>query len=354
MKIAHVHFYTRDAASTKDWFVRNVGLNAIGSSNNQHTYTEIISLNSSYIVVSSPLTTDSPVAQYLDLHPSGVADIAFEVKDIQTIIDRAKYLELKILQPLQTVCSCQGRFRYAKIQGWNDLQHTLIERIEDRGDLYLPNLEIEFNSSVENFNSYITNIDHIVLNVAAGQLNCAVELYQKLFGFKIQQSFDIHTATSGLYSQALIDDRAQVQFNINEPTSTNSQIQEFIDLNKGSGIQHLALRSQNLIADVERMLRHKVKFLAIPKTYYTHQLYKLINLSETEWQAIVKKQILVDRDRANSQALLMQIFTQPIFEQPTFFLEFIERRQQAKGFGQGNFKALFAAVEREQARVKDR
>ena len=354
MKIAHVHFYTRDAASTKNWFVRNVGLNAIGSSNNKHTYTEIIALNSSCIVISSPLTTSSPVSRYLDLHPSGVADIAFEVEDIRLIIDRAKCFGLKILQPLEIVCTSQGRFRYAKIQGWNDLQHTLIEGIGNQNSRYLPNLEIKSNSTIENFNSHITDIDHIVLNVASGQLNRAVELYQKLFGLKIQQSFDIQTATSGLYSQALIDDRARVQFNINEPTSGNSQIQEFINLNQGSGVQHLALRSQDLIADVERMLRHKVKFLNIPQTYYDRQLYKLTNLSKTEWQAIVQEQILVDCDRTNSPALLMQIFTQPIFEQPTFFLEFIERRQQAKGFGRGNFQALFAAVEREQARIKDR
>ena len=139
------------------------------------------------------------------------------------------------------------------------------------------------------------------------------------------------------------------RFNINEPTSSNSQIQEFIDLNGGSGIQHIALRSQNLIQDVASMQQEDVAFLNIPQSYY-EQLDTTLNLTQEEWEAIANQQILVERDRLNPQSLLMQIFTQPIFEQPTFFLEFIERRQQAQGFGQGNFKELFAAVEREQTK----
>ena len=348
MKIDRVHFYTRDATNTKDWFVRNVGFKAIDSTNNidrnSYTRAEVIVLNSVCLVLESPLGSNSPVARYLDSHPSGVADIVFQVEDVRGIINRAQYLGLEILQDIKTVRSVKGEFRTAKIQGWGDLQHTLIENVTQRCDR---------SSDINpNFNSYITDIDHVVLNVAAGKLNSAVKLYQDLFGFKIQQSFDIQTTTSGLYSQALIDDTGTVQFNINEPTSNNSQIQEFIDRNNGSGIQHLALRSQNLIADVERMQRNKVGFLTIPKTYYSDRLNQLTNLDAREWQAIVKRQILVDSDSTNMRSLLMQIFTQPIFEQPTFFLEFIERRQQAKGFGRGNFKALFEAVETEQNQIK--
>ena len=333
MKIDRVHFYTRDAAKTKNWFMDKIGFKAIARYQNQHTHTEIIALNSACLVFSSPLTGDSPVAKYLDSHPTGVADVAFRVIDIQSIIDRANYLGLDILQPLQICHSDRGTYRSAKIRGWNDLQHTLIEKTNKIQPQQISN-------------SYITDIDHIVLNVAAGKLTSAVELYQTLFGFKIQQSFDIQTQTSGLYSQALIDCSQQVQFNINEPTSDNSQIQEFIDRNNGSGIQHLALRSQNLIADVARMQHNNLTFLNVPQSYYI-QLKQRTNLSAEEWQAIAREQILVDCDSSNSQSLLMQVFTQPIFEQPTFFLEFIERRQQAQGFGRGNFKALFEAVERE-------
>ena len=351
MKIDRVHFYTRNAARTRDWFIDNVGFKAIGSYNDQKTQTEVIVLNSVCLVVSSPLTDSSPVAQYLNTHPSGVADIAFRVKDIQSIVNRAEYLGLAILQHPQIYRSSQGTFKYAKIQGWNCLQHTLIEESTVQPEYCLPEIEIESGATFEYGDRQITSIDHIVLNVAANQLNSAVELYQALFGLKIQQSFNIQTAKSGLSSQALIDNTGRVQFNINEPTCSNSQIQEFIDLNGGSGIQHLALRSQNLIADVARMQQNNLAFLTVPQSYY-RQLSKTLNLTAEERQAIAKLQILVDRDRLNPQSLLMQIFTQPIFERPTFFLEFIERRQEAQGFGRGNFQALFEAVEREQANSK--
>lgn len=345
MKIDHVHFYTRNAARTRNWFIQNVGFKAIGNCINQHTHTEIIVLNSSFLVFSSPLTCASPVAEYLDSHPCGVVDIAFRVKNLAAIIDRSRRLGIKVLQNIQ-LDRIQGSFKSAKIAGWNDLQHTLIEVMND-DDYCLPNLHIKHCATASHFPSEITNIDHVVLNVAKGKLNLAVKLYQALFKFQVQQSFDIQTSKSGLTSQALIDDAGEVQFNINEPTSANSQIQEFIDLNGGSGIQHLALRSQNLIADVARMRDRNLQFLNVPQAYYS-KLKPSLPLNVEEQQAIAKQQILVDSDRHNPQSLLMQIFTQPIFEQPTFFLEFIERRQEAQGFGQGNFKALFEAVEKEQ------
>ena len=354
MKIDHVHFYTRNAARTRDWFIHNVGFQAIGRSINQHTHTEVIALNYAFLVISSPLNTISPVAKYLELHPSGIVDIAFRVKNIKSIISQGKYLGVKILQPLQTYQSLPGKFKAAKITGWNSLRHTLIEATSDKFNYCLPNIDIEPYSLTACFKTNITHIDHVVLNVAKGKLDSAVKLYQALFGFKIQQSFNINTEKSGLTSQALIDDSGEVQFNINEPTSTNSQIQEFINLNGGSGIQHLALRSQNLIADVT-LMQPQINFLTVPQSYYSLLEHKSW-LSKQELQAIVNNQILVDGDRGNlkyqpvARSLLMQIFTQPIFEQPTFFLEFIERRQEAKGFGQGNFKALFEAVEREQVK----
>ena len=347
MKIDRVHFYLKDAVKTKDWFVRNLGFKTVADYDDEHTHTEVVAANSACLVFSSPLTNNSPVANYLNSHPSGVADIVFRVRDIQSIIDRVWDLGLKILQPLQVFQSPWGEFKQIQIQGWESLQHTLIEETVNK--------DATAKESITLTDSQITDIDHIVLNVPAGKLNSAVKLYQTLFGFKVQQSFNIKTKTSGLYSKALIDDSGEVQFNINEPTSSNSQIQEFLDFNNGSGIQHLALRSQNLLDDVARMQQNNVPFLRIPQTYYD-RLDKTLNLTLHEWQAIAKNHILVDGNpvmndgasHKSDRSLLMQIFTQPIFEKPTFFLEFIERRERARGFGQGNFKELFAAVEREQ------
>ena len=341
MKIEHVHFYVRNAARTRDWFIRNVGFKAIGNSINRHTHTELIALKSIFFVLSSPLNSASPVARYLKSHPSGVVDIAFRVKNIRKILDRAGGLGV-ILQNIRQARGNEG-FKYAKIAGWN-IQHTLIEA-SDRVSCCLPNVKLEQHQNVNYDELEITDIDHVVLNVGRDKLDSAVKMYQTLFDFEVQQSFEIQTDRSGLTSQALISQGGEVQFNINQPTSPHSQIQEFIDLNHGSGIQHIALRSQNLIADITK-ISQGLKFLDVPQAYY-HSLESL-SLSAAEHTAIAELQILVDRDRHSPESLLMQIFTAPIFEQPTFFLEFIERRREAKGFGQGNFKALFKAVEREQ------
>ena len=349
MKIDHVHFYTRNAARTKDWFIRRFGFKAIGNCISKHTHTELIGLNSAYFLISSPLNSASPVAKYLTNHPAGVADVAFRVNNLAKIVNRSHSLGIKLLKNVQQRQSDDGSFKFAQIQGWRDLRHTLIETSEHH-DYCLPvaikSNQDEPTKQSQLTQSQITNIDHIVLNVHQGKLDSAVELYQELFDFRIQQSFQIQTSNSGLTSQALIDKEGEVQFNINQPTTANSQIQEFIDFNGGSGIQHLALRSQNLIADIAQMRQRGVKFLTVPQAYY-QGLKPLQSLTTEEREAVARQQILVDSDRHTPESLLMQIFTQPIFAQPTFFLEFIERRKAAQGFGQGNFQALFAAIERQ-------
>ncbi|WP_036479554.1 4-hydroxyphenylpyruvate dioxygenase [Myxosarcina sp. GI1] len=352
MEIAYVHFYTRNAAETSNWFIRNLDFQAIAKSLDNYTQTEVIAGNSVFLLISSPLNSRSPVFRYLQKHPSGVADIAFKVNSLKAVIDKARDLGVKILRFPQIQKTERGNVKVAKIVGWDSLEHTLIETSGDEPISFLPigkerQTEIACNSS-----SGIIDIDHIVLNVAAGQLKAATAWYQSLFGLQVRQSFKIKTDRSGLYSEALADASGKVQFNLNEPTSASSQIQEFLDFNGGSGIQHLALRCDNLIDAVNYMRSREVAFLAIPKAYYRQIEQKSgdrLSLSAREWQAIEQTEILIDWQREHPRSLLMQTFTKPIFERPTFFLEFIERRQQATGFGEGNFQALFEAVEREQS-----
>lgn len=340
MKIDHVHFYVRDATATRDWFIHHLGFQSIYSRQNSYTATEAIANNRVILKISSPLNAASPIAAYLKSHPPGVVDLAFQVKDLEFILAKANDLGVKVGRSLQVHQLDEGIAKSAQIGGWNSLRHTLIEIDQPRETIY----------PTTTTTKDITDIDHIVLNVASEQLTPAVDLYQALFGFKIQQTFNIQTEQSGLYSKALVDASGNVQFNINEPTDPDSQIQRFIDVNRGSGIQHLALRSPNLIQTVTQLRSRGVAFLSVPATYYTNLKQRSIpaNLTESEWQAIATQQILIDGDANSSESLLMQVFTQPVFEQPTFFLEFIERRNQAQGFGQGNFQALFEAVEREQ------
>ncbi len=353
MEIAYVHFYTRNAAETSNWFIRNLDFQAIAKSLDNYTQTEIIASNSVFLLISSPLNSLSPVFRYLQAHPPGVADIAFKVNSLEAVIEKAKDLGVKILRFPQIQKINRGKIKAAKIAGWDSLEHTLIETSGDEPISFLP-LDKERQTAIaRKSSSGIIDIDHIVLNVAAGELKAAAVWYQSLFGLQVRQSFEIKTAYSGLYSEALADASGKVQFNLNEPTSAGSQIQEFLDFNGGSGIQHIALRCDNLIDAINYMRSREVSFLAIPKAYYRQIEQKLgdrLSLSKREWQAIEQAEILIDWQRDRPQSLLMQTFTQPIFERPTFFLEFIERKQQAKGFGEGNFQALFEAVEREQSR----
>lgn len=356
MRIDHVHFYVEDAIASRDWFVNQLGFQAVAGGTN-HTCTQVVKNNSVHFVLSSPLTPLSPVADFLRQHPPGVADIAFCVEDVEDVMTRAIAHGAKVLQPIQQNKSC---LKWGKIAAWGSLTHTLIERRippcppEARGEgeqenCYYPLLaeHLKPYTPVAAVNTF-TGIDHVVLNVATGDLERAVAWYQKTLGFHSQQSFKIQTDRSALHSQVMVSPNSGVQFPINQPASPNSQIQEFLDVNKGSGIQHIALHTQNIVSAIAQFRSRGLSFLPVPPSYYTQLQERRIPLSADQLAEIAQQQILVDWQDSNPQALLLQTFTQPIFGQPTFFFELIERRAQAPGFGEGNFRALFEAIEREQ------
>ncbi len=344
LQIDHVHFYVEDAQMWRDWFVYCLGFQAVNDgifpsfSHHQkslHTYTEVVKSGSVYFLLSSPLLPTSPVAEFLHQHPPGVADVAFAVDDVEALTIKAMSNGATILQPVQDA----GFFKYAKIAAWGGLNHTLITRNKAK------------ISNEENIFPYsITAIDHLVLNVGVGELKSAVNWYQKIFNFQTQQSFNIKTDRSGLHSQVMISPHGHVQLPINEPASPSSQIQEFLEVNRGAGIQHIALLIPNLVDAISRFRSAGLSFLSVPQNYYSQlqQRYKF-SLSLQELQAIAHQEILVDwHEDAPLGQLLLQIFSQPIFSEPTFFFEFIERRSLAQGFGEGNFMTLFQAIEREQ------
>ncbi|MCV3216491.1 VOC family protein, partial [Plectonema radiosum NIES-515] len=190
---------------------------------------------------------------------------------------------------------------------------------------------------------------HIVLNVAVGDLERAVTWYEEVLDFQPQQAFKIKTDRSALYSRVMLSRDGGVQLPINEPASVHSQIQEFLDVNRGAGIQHIALQTPNIVDAIALFRQNGLSLLPVPQSYYSQlKQRKKLPLSAFELEAFARQQILVDWKEDTQKAVLLQIFTQPIFTQPTFFFEFIERRFQAQGFGEGNFQALFEAIEKEQ------
>ncbi|WP_322744231.1 4-hydroxyphenylpyruvate dioxygenase [Planktothrix mougeotii] len=353
MEFDHVHFYVQDAKRTRDWFIHNLGFQGIGSRNLFHTQTEIVYQGSVYFLLSSPLTPESPVAQFLQAHPSGVVDVGFQVQDLELRIKPLLEQGVRVISPLKSY-SYQGEtLKCLTLEGWQGLRHTFTEQTGSFPGKLLPGFPELFPLAAPG----LLSIDHVVLNVQSGDLKTAISWYQNYLGFQPQQSFEIQTERSGLNSQVLVHPQGQVQFPINEPTSANSQIQEFLEINRGSGIQHIALKTSNLGQQVNHLRQRGLSFLTVPDEYYL-QLQNRWHDSPLliDWERLKAEQILIDWEPLTPEAMLLQIFTQPIFEEPTFFFEFIERKictvqgqlRQAQGFGEGNFRALFEAIEREQ------
>jgi 4-hydroxyphenylpyruvate dioxygenase len=345
MEIDSIHFYVSDAARMRDWATSKLGLDdlTIHEAIDPTTSTYRVGNDRFCLKISSPLAPTSVVAKYLQAHPPGVRDIAFRVRSLDEMKQKFDRLKIEIV----ATSSVREDSQWLKISGWGATEHTIVQAPTD---------PIPSRLAITPLTPKITEIDHIVLNVAAGELAPAVAWYRDLFDFQVWQTFDIRTPTSGLASKALVSACGRIRFNINEPSSAHSQIQEFLDANGGAGIQHVALHTNDICRTVDRMQQQGLAFLPIPKPYYTNlksraQTGLANRLKHAEMLDIERLGILVDWREEAPEALLMQIFTQPIFGEPTFFFEIIERRDRAEGFGQGNFQALFEAIERASQRM---
>src|SRR5207249_9615961 len=196
----------------------------------------------------------------------------------------------------------------------------------------------------------IVNVDHIVGNVELGKMNAWASYYADVMGFKNMVHFrddQISTEYTALMSKVMSDGVGKVKFPINEPAKgkKKSQIDEYLEFYRGPGVQHLALRTDNILKTVAELRRRGLMFLRVPDTYYDELRARFADLPEVDVEALKDAAILADRDE---DGYLLQIFTKPVVDRPTVFFEIIERRG-SRGFGLGNFKALFQAIEREQA-----
>ncbi len=339
MQIARVQFVVDNACQWRDWFVEVLGLPVVGDWCEADSHTIVLQAGIDYFWVTAPrsdnpsgaLRERSPAARYLQDHPPGVANVAFVTEDFEGVLDRALAQGAQLVRGPQAgeaeICSPVG------------LHHTL--------------LAASGASPPSPVVTDFTGIDHIVLNVPQGQLAATVAWYEQVFGFQRQQRFVIQTNYSALHSQVLVHPTSGLRWPVNEPASANSQIQEFLEANRGAGIQHLALGTADILATTARRRAAGLRFLPVSPCYYEQAQvrYADLDLGAATWQAIAQQQILLDSQAAPEGAttpLLLQIFTQPIFGAPTFFFEFIERRHQAQGFGEGNFLALVQAIEAEQ------
>ncbi len=278
------------------------------------------------------------IRAFLDKHGCGVKDVAFRVDDVRAALKHAESAKCKIVRDLDT----DEYFTAGSIAAYGDTIHTFVRR--DRQGVFAPGYE-NVAGGIEFSDIHIMMIDHIVANVEV--MDEWVDFYSRVFGFDETAHFDINTGRSALMSKVVGDDEGYIRLPINEPSSKNSQIQEFLDEFNGPGVQHIALLTSHIVDTVLEMKRQGVDFLEVPDSYYELLPSRVGEIHEN-LADLQRAGILVDRDREDGY--LLQLFSKPIFDRPTLFYEIIQRRGNSVGFGEGNFQALFEAIEREQQR----
>jgi 4-hydroxyphenylpyruvate dioxygenase len=298
------------------------------------------------LVLTSAVRSDSEIALHALRHGDGVKDIALRVPDAANAYREAVARGAEGVAEPHTVEDEFGKVELATIATYGDVVHTFVGRNGYEG-AYLPGYVASANGVGDGVG--LLAIDHIVGNVELGKMEFWVEYYERVFGMTEMIHFsddDISTEYSALMSKVMTDGQGKVKFPINEPAEgkRKSQIDEYLEFNEGPGAQHIAMQSSNVVKTVETLQQRGVVFLSTPDTYYEETPKRVGEIDES-WDDLRRLRILADRD---DDGYLLQIFTKTAQDRPTLFFEVIERHG-ARGFGDGNFKALFEAIEREQA-----
>jgi 4-hydroxyphenylpyruvate dioxygenase len=285
-------------------------------------------------------------------HGDGITDIALEVPDVDRCIAHARAQGARVLEEPHDVSDEHGTVRLGAIAAYGETRHTLVDRSRYQGP-YLPGY-VARTSSYQRREGAPTRLfqalDHIVGNVELGKMDEWVDFYNRVMGFTNMAEFigdDIATDYSALMSKVVANGNHRVKFPLNEPAvaAKKSQIDEYLEFYDGPGAQHLALATGDILTTVDALRREGVEFLTTPDSYYEDpELRGRIGNVRVPIEELQSRGILVDRDE---DGYLLQIFTKPIGDRPTVFFELIERHGSL-GFGKGNFKALFEAIEREQ------
>ena len=300
-------------------------------------------------VLRGPVRPGTDLARHVAEHGDGVIDLALGVDSAEAAYAYATARGARGLAGPHLAEDEQGKVVLAAIATYGDTRHTLVERASYSGP-YLPGYVAAGPVAAPPARPYFTEIDHCVGNVELGRMDEWVGFYQRVMGFTNMKEFvgdDIATEYSALMSKVVADGSRKVKFPINEPAAgkKKSQIDEYLEFYGGAGVQHIALATGDIVATVRAMRAAGVEFLSTPGSYYD-TLGEWVGETRVELETLRELGILADRDE---DGYLLQIFTKPVQDRPTVFFELIERHG-SEGFGKGNFKALFEAIEREQAR----
>lgn len=346
-----VEFYVGNAYQAAYYYQHALGFKPVAWSSlktgNRKFASYVMQQGNAKIILSSPYNGSSELAAHQAMHGDGAKVVGLRVRDVETAYENALARGAHAISPITEVKDDWGTVRYATIATYGDVVHKFIER-DGYDGIYMPGYH-DYAAPLETPEKGVVRIDHIVGNVNWNQMDKTVQFYHDVFGFGKFIEFsedDIATQYSALKSKVVRSYNNRVKMPINEPAVglKMSQIEEYINFYHGAGVQHIALSTNNIIDTVTQMRDKGVEFIQVPKTYYDGLSDRVGEINE-DIDQLAELGILVDRD---DKGYLLQLFTKPIQDRPTFFFEVIERHG-SNGFGKGNFQALFESIEREQA-----
>lgn len=344
----YLEFYTGNAKQAMHYFTKAFGFQAVAyaglETGSRDKVSYVLKQKHMTFVISGALTPDHPIADFVKKHGDGVKDVALRVDDCEQAYREAiSRGAIPIMEPTEYSDEF-GTIKKAVIGTYGENVHSFIERKNYNGPFF-PGY-VAYESPIASESTGLIGIDHIVGNVEV--MDEWVSYYEKVMGFTAVQNFsddDISTEYSALMSKVMQSGTGRIKFPINEPAEgrRKSQIQEFLEFYKGPGVQHIAILTNDIIDTVTKLRANGVDFLSVPDTYY-EELKDRVGEIDEDVETLKKLKVLVDKD---DEGYLLQLFSKPIVDRPTLFIEIIQRKG-ARGFGNGNFKALFEALEREQ------
>ncbi|HEY6850885.1 MAG TPA: 4-hydroxyphenylpyruvate dioxygenase [Terracidiphilus sp.] len=347
----HIEFYVGNARQAAYYYRTAFGMSLVAyagpETGQRDRASYVVEQGKIRLVLTTSLLPDGPIAEHVAKHGDGVRVIALEVDDArQAWIETTRRGARSVAAPTESADD-SGRIVTSSIAAYGDTIHTFVERGHYNG-AFLPGYRAEPADTVRRPTG-LKHVDHMVGNVGWHAMDEWVNFYANVMGFELYQHFDdkdISTEYSALMSKVMSNGNGYVKFPINEPAEgrRKSQIEEYLDFYHGPGVQHIALATDHILETVGRMQAQGVEFLAVPHTYYTELAGRVGHIDEPI-DELERLGVLVDRD---DEGYMLQIFTRPVEDRPTLFYEIIQRKG-SRSFGKGNFKALFEAIEREQA-----
>jgi 4-hydroxyphenylpyruvate dioxygenase len=349
--IDHLELYVGNAAQAAYWFKRALGFREVAyaglETGVRNRASHVLVQGEVRLVVSAALHAGSEIARHVSEHGDGVKVVALAVPDAEHAYRVAVRRGARGIEEPHELTDEHGTVRVATIGTYGETLHRLVERGTYEGS-FMPGYAPSGNGA-DPRPGLLREVDHVVGNVELGRMDEWISYYERVLGFRELIHFsdeDISTEYSALMSKVVADGEGRIKFPINEPAEgkRKSQIEEYLEFYGGAGVQHIAFATDDIVAAVSLLTANGVRFLRTPDIYYA-ELPSRVGDIDQQISDLRRLGILADRD---DEGYLLQIFTKPIGDRPTLFFELIERHG-SRGFGQGNFKALFEAIEREQA-----